>query len=682
MSRNYDKIGRSDLIKECAERKITYPKKGYIRRDVLVALLEAHDEEQTVKTPPTPRARQPKLSILPTPFMESDSLAELLVVLDPPPEGPYHGKTKLVIGLPMDSDISISTSTALFTGVQNKESLSWKELTVDKSVPSGTFNTLIVVSPDVFDSVGGVFDPRRFSAVINTLSDKGEVRVIKYTDKRALRFKKALASKGYVSSSTQTIVIKGRDRSFDIFRKGVPGGLVFGEYKCSHEWEKRQTPVADTDDEFEEEEMVCVRPRGTYTNSNDVGITLFKKSSLPLESSLLLDTTVQTGITLDQFRKEIDSDEFIERFAQSTLDLLKHKLLFYKRKLTETKKEFSRVQKKVNTLKLKGVSQQVIKEMYPMFDFYAGFMVELEEMVGVILARMTGVNQADVRKNLLKALEDPVKGFASIIGRENIKNSLASQLYAFAKSYKTFTNSFNNICLMGPAGVGKTALAKVIGFVFSLTGILATDMIKITSRADLVAQYIGQTAPRTRGVLLETLEGVLFIDEAYQLTPQDTGRDFGSEAVTEIVNFLDKYIGMNIVIIAGYENLMTGRFFPSNEGLSRRFPYRMVLEKYNNSELTDILMQFIDRKIDTPLDGEVGDYLFSVISHFESEYGDEGVFSNQAGDMLNLGSSLVKAINGSYMVKWESGPGVLQGNLPILKNGFADYLHMKGLAMA
>ena len=244
--------------------------------------------------------------------------------------------------------------------------------------------------------------------------------------------------------------------------------------------------------------------------------------------------------------------------------------------------------------------------------------------------------------------------------------------------YYGFQIDGNSRFLLGDFTVThNTALAKVIAYAFSKSGILATDTIKIVSRSDLVGQYIGQTAPRTRGNLLETLEGILFIDEAYQLSPDDPGRDFGPEAITEIVNFLDKYIGMSIVIVAGYEDKMTKNFFGSNEGLARRFPYRLTLSNYSISELTDILIRFVERSTEMQIDDETGNYLYSVIEYLDEEHKTDDIFSNQAGDMLNFGSSLVKAINGSFKVKWKQGN--LENNTPILKEGLQDYLKMKNL---
>lgn len=389
------------------------------------------------------------------------------------------------------------------------------------------------------------------------------------------------------------------------------------------------------------------------------------------------------SITLRQFRKEIDNDKFIDRFLISTKKLLEYKYNFYMEKYKTTQEEHIRTKEKVTKFKNQGASEDTIKQLFPMKDLYIGFTIQLKEIMKNIKDRLDKLDKDYLRKNLIDALENEKKGFASIVGRKKLKNSIVSQLYAFSQNYRVFTNSFNNIALLGGAGVGKTSTAIVMSYVYSKCGILVTNNTKIVSRADLIGQYIGETAPKTRGILMETLEGVLLIDEAYQLAPPslNDNKDFGPEAITEIVNFLDKYIGMNIVIVAGYPTEMLTRFFPTNEGLSRRFPYQLILPNYSNEELTDILVRFIESKLNKLIDDETSNYLYNCVVFLSKlplkEYG--FIFKNQAGDMLNLGTSIVKSINSAYSVKWKDGN--LKNNILILREGFNDFLKLRAIQL-
>lgn len=384
-----------------------------------------------------------------------------------------------------------------------------------------------------------------------------------------------------------------------------------------------------------------------------------------------------TSITYQEFQKELRNPSFIQSFNNSILQLTRYKIGFYKKKLKETEEEENRIKQKVAELKRNGVADNDIHQMYPMKRFYVGMIINFKEIIEkleekLIYAETGGWN---VQKNLMDAIENEKDGLLSISGRENIKNTIASQLYAFGQNYKIFTESFNNICLLGGAGTGKTRLAKVISYVYNKSGLLAFNYAKIVSRVDLVAGNIGETAPKTLAVLMETLEGILFIDEAYQLglSEGDTSRDFGPESITEIVNFLDKFIGMNIVIVAGYENQMVNRFFATNEGLERRFPFRLVLQNYTAEELCSILIGNIEEKLEKKLDEETIKYICTLVTFMYNQ--DQELVKYQAGDMLNLGTSIVQSINSSYKRKWKDGD--LDNNMPILKDGFNGYLKAK-----
>jgi hypothetical protein len=394
----------------------------------------------------------------------------------------------------------------------------------------------------------------------------------------------------------------------------------------------------------------------------------------------------EIGITLEELRKEVNNPKFISAFTQSVKDLMVKKLAFYKMKLAEAKSEYDVMKTKVQRLKIAGADSNTIKEMFPMYDMMNGMIIDLEELIEIVKKRSQDANDETTKKGLVEAIEDPTKGIANMVGRKEVKDQIASQLYSFSKGYKTFYGSFNNIAIYGVAGSGKSHLAISLAFAFSKSGILARNFVKIVTRADLVGSYIGQTAPRTRALLLQCLEGILFIDEAYQLTecPDEFGnraasKDFGAEAVTEMINFLDKYIGMNIVIVAGYQDKMTKCFMTFNEGLPRRFPFRYTLAPYTVAQLTDILVINLERKMppDIIIDKHTKNFLYSVVDKMSKEVPDS--VKNQAGDMLNLSSAIGKAINGSFKIQWINGD--LAHNVPILLSGIEDFLEMKGLKL-
>ena len=144
----------------------------------------------------------------------------------------------------------------------------------------------------------------------------------------------------------------------------------------------------------------------------------------------------------------------------------------------------------------------------------------------------------------------------------------------------------------GPPGTGKTTIARLLGKVYKCLGLLKRGQLVETDRAGLVAGYVGQTAINVDTVVQKALDGVLFIDEAYALIPDDIGgRDFGQEAVNTILKRMEDYRDRLVVIVAGYTDEMN-RFILSNPGLKSRFSRYFYFDHYKPEELLLIFDSF------------------------------------------------------------------------------------------
>ena len=228
-------------------------------------------------------------------------------------------------------------------------------------------------------------------------------------------------------------------------------------------------------------------------------------------------------------------------------------------------------------------------------------------------------------------------------------------------TYYGFTISGNSRFMLGDCTVThNTKLADTMGYVFSKSGILAIGNVITTSPKDFVAGWVGQTATKATNVLIKSLENVLFIDEAYQLTSKNSG-SYGMEALTELVNFLDKYCGMSITIVAGYEKFMDKYFFGSNEGLNRRFPIRYKLPIYSPKDLRNILTNNVNKRIGkivfTP---NLTNYVLKIINHMLKLY--PTIFSNQAGDMINISSEIIRSYYSANKITWKTHPTTIIDN--------------------
>jgi hypothetical protein len=145
----------------------------------------------------------------------------------------------------------------------------------------------------------------------------------------------------------------------------------------------------------------------------------------------------------------------------------------------------------------------------------------------------------------------------------------------------------------GNPGTAKTTIARLLARAMAAHGLLATGQLVEATRADLVARYIGQTAPRVAAVVQRALGGVLFIDEAYALV-QGAGNDYGYEAVATLLKLMEDHRDELVVIVAGYPREME-TFLDTNPGFASRFARTLTFPDYDVDELTAIFDLFCRR---------------------------------------------------------------------------------------
>ena len=188
---------------------------------------------------------------------------------------------------------------------------------------------------------------------------------------------------------------------------------------------------------------------------------------------------------------------------------------------------------------------------------------------------------------VLKQLDDELIGLAPV--KQRIREIAALLLvdrvrsrFGLASQAPTLHMSFT-----GNPGTGKTTVAMRMAEILHKLGYVRRGHLIAVTRDDLVGQYIGHTAPKTKEVLKKEMGGVLFIDEAYYLYRQENERDYGQEAIEILLQVMENNRDDLVVILAGYADKMD-RFFRSNPGFRSRVAHHIDFPDYTDADLTAI----------------------------------------------------------------------------------------------
>ncbi|WP_022975252.1 CbbX protein [Nevskia ramosa] len=168
-----------------------------------------------------------------------------------------------------------------------------------------------------------------------------------------------------------------------------------------------------------------------------------------------------------------------------------------------------------------------------------------------------------------------------------------------------------HMCFTGNPGTGKTTVALRMAEILHRLGYVRKGHVVSVTRDDLVGQYIGHTAPKTKEVLKRAMGGVLFIDEAYYLYRPENERDYGQESIEILLQVMENNRDDLVVILAGYKNRMD-TFFSSNPGMSSRIAHHIDFPDYSQPELLSIASKMVgamNYRFDGDAEVAMGDYI-------------------------------------------------------------------------
>jgi hypothetical protein len=193
-----------------------------------------------------------------------------------------------------------------------------------------------------------------------------------------------------------------------------------------------------------------------------------------------------------------------------------------------------------------------------------------------------------------KTMEELMSRLDELIGLENVKNQIREHIsyIEFLKLRKEKglqdeeSISLHSV-FTGNPGTGKTTVVKLLGKIYQKMGLLSKGHVHEVDRADLVGEYIGQTAPRVKDNIEKARGGILFIDEAYALARPDDSKDFGREVIEILIKEMSDGPGDIAIMAAGYPKEMQ-EFTNFNPGLKSRFKYYFHFEDYTPDELIKI----------------------------------------------------------------------------------------------
>lgn len=303
-----------------------------------------------------------------------------------------------------------------------------------------------------------------------------------------------------------------------------------------------------------------------------------------------------------RFKRVIEFDDFndvqmVEIFKRLATD---HQFVLAEGTEEKVKKYFDVLYRRrgddfANARTVRNVFEDVLMVQADLLEAEHADQIERDHLILLKPEYIPDIAVSSVKQETgVKALLKPVE---ELVGLEDVKEelrNLVNIMYLHQKRKEAdlpLPDVANHFIFTGNPGTGKTTVARLLGKILKELGYLNKGHVVEVDRASFVAGFVGQTAQKVTEQVDLAMDGILFIDEAYALTPEGAGSDFGQEALSTLLKLMEDRRGRLVVIAAGYKNEME-RFVATNPGLRSRFNKVIAFSDYGAAQLFEIYAKF------------------------------------------------------------------------------------------
>lgn len=287
-----------------------------------------------------------------------------------------------------------------------------------------------------------------------------------------------------------------------------------------------------------------------------------------------------------------------------------------------------------------------------------------------------------------ESLEQVIEKLNSLIGLNNIKKQINEHIeylkFLKIRKEKGFNESSKislHSVFTGNPGTGKTTVVNLLGKIYKKIGLLSTGIVYEVDRASLVAEYIGQTAPKVKKEIDKARGGILFIDEAYSLSRnEEDSKDYGKEVIEILLKEMSDGIGDIAIMVAGYPREMD-IFLNTNPGLKSRFNYYFNFEDYKPDELLQIVNFSAKKKdvvFETDAITQVNEIIIERYRNRDRTFGNAR-FANSLVEeaKINMGIRLMKEKNVKNLSKEQLSTITIEDVILLIESKSSNNLNIK-----